>query len=140
MLYQFNQSVHFHGKDYARGLHDITDEKVEYDQHFIKYVGLGLIVQADEAAVISPQSIADRQKRVHEELLRRAQVAKSKKAGAPAPARAPEAPKAVEPPVAEQAQAQEAANDDAEMASEKASDQASEAPKKAEKADKKKKG
>lgn len=82
MLYLFKQAVNFCGKDYHRGVHEVP-EAVEYDPHFLKFVGAGLIEEAQEDKVISPASIVDRNKRLHEELLKRAAA---KKAAAAKPA------------------------------------------------------
>lgn len=130
MEYLFKQSVCLGGKDYLRGSQHSVPEKIEYSQVFIRYVGLGLIVEA-EAKTISPESLAERQQRFHDKLVKRAAEAKASKK--------PE----VAVPVKEQAPIEQVAEKvaeekaDAEMVSDKISDQG-EAPAKAEKNEKKK--
>lgn len=115
MFYQFKQAVHFGGKDYLRGVHDVP-EAVEYDPNFIKYVGAGLIVDAEAPAkAITLESSHDRSKRLHEHLVKKAADAKRAKAGkAPvAPPAPPVVPSGVEKA---EAKAEQEAADAAELA------------------------
>lgn len=89
--YQFHQAVHIAGTDFRRGVHEVS-EKVEYDSTFIRYVGLGLITEADaKTDPPSPQSIAERNKALHDRLVKRTDDRKATSHAAKSPpASAPE--------------------------------------------------
>jgi hypothetical protein len=75
--YQFHQAVHIAGKDFSRGIHEVS-EKAEYDPTFLKYVGLGLITEADaKAKPPTPQSIMERNQALHDRLVKRADERKA---------------------------------------------------------------
>lgn len=145
MQYLFKQALNLGGKDYHRGSVHNMPEKIEYSPIFIKYVGIGLIVEHEDK-IISPESLSDRQKRTHDALVKRATEAKAPKAKAPEAPKAPEksqdekdAEEIAKMEADEAAAKVEAEKADAEQAADKSSDQG-EASEKAEKPKKNKKG
>ncbi len=79
MHYKFLQAVHIQGRDYPRGVHSVS-EKVEYDAYFLKLVSSGLVVEVEASKVVSPESSAERSKKLLDKLLAKKPV----KAEAPA--------------------------------------------------------
>lgn len=100
-MYDFKQSLHIkpldgRGVDYKLGVQEIP-EAVEYDPQFLKFVGLGLIVEVDATKLISAESMHDRSKRLMDKLVAKRDAHKAK-------AEISAAPKAIEkvvPPVSE---------------------------------------
>lgn len=69
-MYQFKQAVCVLKKDYSRGVHEVP-EAAETNPVFLKYVQLGLIVEADVSKVITQASLQDRAKKLHAKLLKK---------------------------------------------------------------------
>ena len=96
MLYKFNQALHVAGKDFPRGVHEVL-EKQELHPHFLRYVGLGLIVDAPKQATM-PAIKADssRNEALYNKLVKKVDAKKASLAKPEAPAISPEAPSEVE--------------------------------------------
>lgn len=63
----FKQSVHLCGRDYALGSHDVSDAVMRHP-FFQKLVNAGLILDAEEAKIISPIPVQERQKALSDKL------------------------------------------------------------------------
>jgi|SRR5665213_1132211 len=76
MRVKLNQALFVDGKHYSLGVHDIPDEKLKH-KHFVKYMGLGLVHEAD--ATVAEQVLetqAERGKRLAEKLHKAPKAAK----------------------------------------------------------------
>lgn len=78
MIYHFKQAAHLAGKDYVKGNHDVP-EIAEEDPFFLKLVGAGLIVEPEAVREVSPESPAERSRRLYDRLVSK----KNEKAGEP---------------------------------------------------------
>ena len=84
MRYQFKQAVHIankdgkNGKDYARGLHEVPEDH-EYSPMFIKFVGLGLIVEPEQSVLIAAETPKQRAEKLHNRIIAEANAKASKK-------------------------------------------------------------
>lgn len=65
--YLFKQATVLCGHEFKVGVHSVS-EKVECDPRFLRYVECGLIVDADDAHVVSAETTEERSKRLHARL------------------------------------------------------------------------
>lgn len=63
----FKQAVHLCGRDYALGSHDVSDAVMK-SPFFQRLVNAGMVLDAEEAKVISSVPLQDRQKELSEKL------------------------------------------------------------------------
>lgn len=68
MKYQFNQAVHFGGKDYPRGINEVS-EKMESNPHFLKYVSAGFIVDIDRSVIVTTKTTVERSQELFDRLV-----------------------------------------------------------------------
>lgn len=79
MQYFLKQAGHFGGKDYQRGVNDLP-EKAENDPFFLKCVGAGLITEVDAPKIVSTETLQDRQKKLLNRLIAKANADKEARA------------------------------------------------------------
>jgi len=77
MIYKLKQSVKLGGKDYKKGLQDLS-QAAEQDPLFLKYVGVGLIIDAEKKEEVKETAIPESAQKI----LKRIQAQKEKKAEA----------------------------------------------------------
>jgi len=77
MRYKFNQALHIGGKDFPRGNHEVP-AKSEQDSNFLRYVGLGLIVDADPVRAGGVKSERERNEKLHNRLVEDSDAKKAK--------------------------------------------------------------
>ncbi len=74
MQVQFKQAAHICGKDYSRGFHQVSEDVMQ-SKFFLKLVNAGLVLDAEEAKMVSAEPLHARQARLAEKLAADAKAA-----------------------------------------------------------------
>ena len=85
-MYQFHQALHLRaikgaGKDFLKGIHKV-DERFENHADFLRYVGFGLITEAPKNRSVAPKDPKERNKKLHEKLVKKREAEAKAKAEA----------------------------------------------------------
>lgn len=74
MRVKFKQAVHIGGKDYPRGVHEVSEAHLK-DKYFHKLIQANLVEDAEATKVVSADSLQDRQRKLAERILPAAKAA-----------------------------------------------------------------